>query len=324
VSTALLANGLHRSASSEVIVRRVDRIADGIAAIQLQSASDRPLPEWAPGSHVDVLTPVGWRSYSLCGQVSQPSWLIAVQHEPAGRGGSAWMHQLQAGDRLSVLGPRNNFPLVGGSRYLMIAGGIGVTPLLPMVSALESRGADWEMVYGARSIDAMAFRDDLQRYGDRVVLWPDDRRGPLPVQSILTADHDVATTVYCCGPNGLIDAVEQLCREDDRLALHIERFQQIFPQAATEEGSEFEVVLASSGQRLRVGPNDTILGVLESAGVMMAWSCRQGQCGTCELRVLAGRPDHRDDVLGHQERVAGDRIITCVSRAATEELTLDI
>ncbi|WP_028935372.1 PDR/VanB family oxidoreductase [Pseudonocardia spinosispora] len=306
----------------DVVVRRKRRIASRVVAIDLEPSSAR-FPDWTPGAHIDVRTPVGWRSYSLCGSVDEPVWRIAVLREESGRGGSAWVHDhLEAGMTLSVRTARNLFPVIESKRYLFIAGGIGITPLLPMLTEVDAAGAQWSLTYGASCRGAMAFLDELAEYGGRVRLWPLDSHGLLPLDSLLPPHTDDPTAVYCCGPEGLISAVEQRCQDLPRVDLRIERF-----TARTSDDTEngaFDVVLARSGRRLTVGPDDTILDVVEDAGIMTAWSCRVGVCGTCETRVLSGTPQHRDEVLYPEEREANDRMMTCVSRAETDELTLDL
>lgn len=323
MSSALLADESISPGRFDVVVRRTANVTPRVMTVQLTPTAG-PFPTWTAGAHIDICTPSGWRSYSLCGGLTDSNWLIAVQREENGRGGSAWLHDhLRAGMSLSARGPRNHFPLVDAVRYRFIAGGIGITPLLPMISTVASRDADWALTYGGRNIDSMAFLGELEQHGDRVRAWPEDSHGLLPLDTLLPVDDAVPTTVYCCGPAGLIEAVEHRCRLSTTIDLHTERFQPAKPIGNAAD-SGFDIVLASSGQRLRVGPGETILSALEEAGVLMAWSCRQGMCGTCELRILDGRPDHRDEVLTEEERNLNDRIITCVSRADSPLLTLDV
>jgi ferredoxin-NADP reductase len=226
------------------------------------------------------------------------------------------------GDRVHVRGPRNNFPLVGSPRYLFVAGGIGITPLLPMIRAAEAAGADWRLVYGGRRRASMAFLDELAGYGDRVSVRPQDETGLLDLDALLgTPQPD--TLVYCCGPEPLLAAVEQRCAGWPRGALHVERFAPR-PQAEPARAVAFDVVLAQSGRTLTVPPDRSILSVLEQAGVGVLSSCAEGTCGTCETTVLEGVPEHRDSVLDEQERERNDCMMICVSRACSDRLVLDL
>ncbi|NLT06024.1 MAG: oxidoreductase, partial [Solirubrobacterales bacterium] len=227
-----------------------------------------------------------------------------------------------AGDRLSVRGPRNHFELVDAERYVFVAGGIGITPLVPMVRAAAARGADWTLTYGGRREDSMAFVAELARYGDRVALWPEDRRGLIDLGAVLGAPAP-GTAVYCCGPEPLLEAVELTCGAWPRGALHVERFH-ARPGALAGERGAFEVVLAHSERTLTVGPDETIAEALESAGLDAPTSCREGTCGTCETVVLEGEPDHRDSYLSAEEREDGETMMICCSRARGDRLVLDL
>jgi ferredoxin-NADP reductase len=240
-----------------------------------------------------------------------------VLREPGGRGGSAYVHDtLLAGDRVRVDGPRNHFALVDAERYLFIAGGIGITPILPMLARATTTGRDWQLVYGGRTRASMAFTEELSRHGDRVTFRPQDEHGLLDLPTLLAA-AEPGTAVYCCGPEPLLAAVEALAPAD----LHVERF-----TARLEEGprTAFEVELAGSGRVLPVPADRSILEVVEEAGVPVLSSCREGTCGTCETGVLGGEPDHRDSVLTADERLENEVMMLCVSRACTPRLVLDL
>ncbi|MDT3444551.1 PDR/VanB family oxidoreductase [Pseudofrankia sp. BMG5.37] len=300
-------------------------VADGVALLTLEDPCGSPLPVWEPGAHVDLILDDGLvRQYSLCGDPEQPArWQVAVLRERAGRGGSQRVHdKLAKGDRVAVRGPRNNFALVLSPRYQFIAGGIGITPILPMVAATEAAGADWRLLYGGRSRASMAFLDDLTaRYGDRVTARPQDTHGLLDL-SIL--DSPVADTlVYCCGPEPLLRAVEDRCRAWPSGSLHVERFS---PKEVTRNrpDTDFEVRLERSGQTLVVPAGQSILRTLEEAGVDVLYSCTEGTCGTCETVVLEGMPDHRDSLLTEEEQAANDTMFICVSRSRTPVLVLDL
>jgi ferredoxin-NADP reductase len=264
------------------------------------------------------------RQYSLCGTIDEPHiWRLGILRDPNGSGASLYVHdQLKAGDVVRVRGPRNNFPLVEAPRYLFIAGGIGITPILPMVSAAEAAGAAWELVYGGRQRASMAFLDELAKYGDKVSVRPQDETGLLDLDSLL-GEPRPNTKIYCCGPEPLLAAVEARCTTWPKGSLHVERF---VAKPLTEPvlSEAFEVYLAQSQLTLTVPPERSILSIVEDAGVGVLSSCAEGTCGTCETPVLDGIPDHRDSVLDAEQREAGDCMMICVSRSCTRRLVLDL
>lgn len=312
------------SAGLDVMLEHKQTVADGVVLLTLRHPDGDPFPAWEPGAHIDVvLRPDLIRQYSLCGDPADRSVLrLAVLREPDGRGGSQYVHDsLQPGDAMHIRGPRNNFPLVDARRYLFIAGGIGITPILPMLGAAEQRQADWRLVYGGRTRASMAFRDELCRdYGDRVSIRPQDETGLLDLDSLLS-EPDSGTAIYCCGPEPLLAAVEQYCANWPRGALHVERFA-AKPDAGPS--ASFEIELAQSGRTLVVPQDKSILEVVETAGVNVLSSCREGTCGTCETVVLDGTPDHRDSLLTEEEKTAGGTMMICVSRSCGGRLVLDI
>jgi ferredoxin-NADP reductase len=308
----------------EVEVEATASICDAILEVQLRARSSA-LPEWSPGSHIDVIFEPGLeRQYSLCGVVSNGErWTIAILRERNGRGGSEYAHtKLSAGKTLQVRGPRNNFPLVTAASYLFIAGGIGVTPLIPMVAACEAAACDWRLVYGGRARRSMAYRDALAQYGTRVALVPEDECGPIDV-AMIVGDLTSNTAVYCCGPSGLIDAVSQALAGRADVSMHVERFQPIAP-AGTSNDQSFEVVLRQSGLTIVVPSGVSILEALDTAGIEVPSSCREGTCGTCETVVLEGKVDHRDSVLSPEERESNTSMMLCCSRARSARLKLDL
>lgn len=314
--------------SRETATLRVEvkeEVADGVVALSLARPDGGRLPDWAPGAHIDVALPNGMvRQYSLCGDRWDPyRYRIGVLREPGGRGGSRYVHdELRPGDTVGFAGPRNNFAVVPASRYLFIAGGIGITPLLPMVHQAELVGADWTLVYGGRSRASMAFLDRLARYGDRVHLQPEDEHGLLDLPTWLGVPQpDLA--VYCCGPAGLLDAVEAACRPWPEHALHTERFvARERPRPIRDR--PFQVELARSGVTVTVTPDVSVLDAVRAGGADVLSSCRQGTCGTCEAVVLDGVPDHRDSILDDHQRVRGDCLYLCVSRSCSDRLVLDL
>jgi ferredoxin-NADP reductase len=292
----------------------------------LRDPDGAELPAWTPGAHVDLLlTDDLVRQYSLCGDPAErTNWRIAVLREPDGRGGSAFVHdKLEPGAIVRVRGPRNHFTLEPAPRYLFLAGGVGITPILPMLAAAEAAGADWRLVYGGRSRATMAFAGELlATHGERVELRPQDEHGLLDLDALL-AEAGEGTLVYCCGPAPLLDAVEARCASRPAGTLHVERFTPKDVGAPLRAGS-FEVELAQTGATLTVPPDRSVLEVLEDAGVPVLSSCREGTCGTCETGVLAGTVDHRDSLLTDDERAADDTMFPCVSRAACPKLVLDL
>jgi cytochrome P450/ferredoxin-NADP reductase len=314
-----------RELETRVRVERKDQVAEGVVALTLHAVDEGPLPRWEPGAHVDlILDGAPTRQYSLCGDPADDSCVrLGILRDPGGRGSSLYVHdQLQTGDTVQVRGPRNNFPLVPSPRYLFIAGGIGITPVLTMVRAAEAAGADWQLVYGGRQRTSMAFLDELAAYGDRVSVRPQDETGLLDLDSLL-GEPQPGTKVYCCGPEPLLAAVEERCKAWPARSLHVERF---VPKALTEPvlTEAFDVYLAQSELTLTIPPDRSILSVVEDAGVEVLYSCSEGTCGTCETGVLQGVPDHRDSVLDEEEQQAGDRMMICVSRSCTSRLVLDI
>jgi ferredoxin-NADP reductase len=300
--------------------------AEGVLSIELGSADGRTLPAWTPGAHIDVMLPNGLiRQYSLCGDPRRGDvWKIGVLREPSSRGGSSFIHDnLRPGSPASAAGPRNNFGLVEADRYLFIAGGIGITPLLPMIRQVAGEGKSWTLLYGGRTRHSMAFLDEIADYGGGDAhICPQDEFGLLDLQRFL-GQHQSGTAVYCCGPGPLIDAVEAKCRVWPRGALHRERFAPSAKTAGREKGS-FEVELARSGRRIVIPPYRSLLDMLEENGCKVTNSCRAGICGTCLIKVLAGIPEHNDDVLSIEEQESGEVILACVSRSKTDLLVLDL
>jgi len=310
---------------AELTVEHRGVVAEGVVSLTLRQADHRQLPPWSPGAHVDLVLESGLtRQYSLCGEPSDcQRWQIAVLREPQSRGGSAQVHDgLGVGDRVRVRGPRNHFPLLPASGYLFIAGGIGITPILPMLTAADAAGTPWRLVYGGRRRPSMAFLNRLACFGDRVTVQPQDEVGLLDLDA-LVGEPDVGTLVYCCGPEPLLAAVEQRCTRWPAGALRVERFTPK-PMQRPSVDREFEVVLQRSGRIVAVAADTSILRVLEDARVDILSSCGEGTCGTCETGVIEGLPEHRDSVLTDAERAANDVMMICVSRSHSARLVLDV
>jgi ferredoxin-NADP reductase len=309
----------------DLVVDRRSEAADGVVALTLRHPSGCELPGWRPGAHIDVLLDEGRvRQYSLCGNPAERrAWQIAVLREPAGRGGSALVHdKLTEGTTVRVRGPRNHFPLLPARRYLFIAGGIGITPILPMIADADASGAEWTLLYGGRTLASMAFRDHLAVHGDKVLIRPQDEHGMLDLVAHLGEPAE-DVHVYCCGPEPLLAAVEERCSSWPSGSLHVERFR---PRTADPEASStaFEVALARSGLTVAVPAGVSILQAVQAAGVQVLYSCAEGTCGTCETDVLEGIPDHRDSVLTPAEQAEGKTMMICVSRCAGGRLVLEL
>ncbi|MEU3526757.1 PDR/VanB family oxidoreductase [Streptomyces sp. NPDC038707] len=308
-----------------VVTRRTDE-ADGVVSLDLRRPDGAPLPAWTPGAHIDlVLAPDLARQYSLCSSPQDAHvWRVAVLREEEGRGGSRHVHdKLSEGDPVRVRGPRNHFALEDAERYLFIAGGIGITPIVPMLEQAQRRGRRWELAYGGRTLASMAFRDALvTRYGERVRVRPEDVHGLLDLGALLGTPRP-GTLVYCCGPEPLLEAVEERCAGWPAGTLHVERFTPKVPQEPLRDGA-FEVELAQTGITVTVPPEKSVLQAVEEAGAQVLSSCREGTCGTCETAVLDGTVDHRDSLLTPAEREAHDTMMICVSRAACPRLVLDL
>jgi ferredoxin-NADP reductase len=308
-----------------LVVATVQSAAEGVRRLRLAAADGTDLPAWEPGAHVDLVLPSGLvRQYSLCGDPADRSvYEIGVLREPAGRGGSAEVHdRLVPGSGVTVFGPRNRFPLHDAGRYVFVAGGIGITPLLPMIAEVERRGRPWRLAYGGRSRATMAFLDRLGSWSDRVAVLPQDEVGLLPLAELLRPEPD--TLVYCCGPEPLLQAVRAHCDAHwPAGSLHDERFSAEATDVDATTASGFEVQLGHGGPVLTVPADRSILSVVLDSGADVLFSCEEGTCGSCETRVLAGRPDHRDGLLSAEDRVAG-LMLLCVSRSLDDRLVLDV
>jgi ferredoxin-NADP reductase len=317
--------------SQQLRVCTKSEVAEGVVALDLVDPEGLALPSWEPGAHVDLVLPGGLvRQFSLCGDPRKcDRWRIAVLREPDGRGGSAYVHDgLSPGGIVEFVGPRNNFPLVGAEHYLFVAGGIGITPILPMLESVSREGGDWRLLYGGRRRRSMAFIDQLASYGSKVTIWPEDERGLLDLGTALRLLPSEAA-VYCCGPDGLLSAVAQACEADGRPAPYVERFGSAREEVVGNGGAEgeeasFKVVLRRRGLAVEVSSGVSILEAIEQAGYQPVCSCREGYCGCCETDVVDGLPDHRDEYLTKQVRESGKKIMICVSRSRSPTLVLDL
>jgi ferredoxin-NADP reductase len=317
---------IYREHETDLVVARRETVAADVAALTLADPAGGALPSWTPGAHIDLVLGDGLtRQYSLCGPVQdRSSFRIGVLRAPDSRGGSEFVHEaLKEGSQVRVRGPRNHFTLVDAPRYAFIAGGIGITPLLPMIESVQQRGLPWSLAYGGRQRASMAFLDELARHGDRVRVWPQDEEGLLDLPAVL-GEPRLDTVIYCCGPEGLLSAVEAQCTAWPVGALHVERFAPRPVETAAAGDTPFELVLQRSGITTEVPADKTILEVVEQQGISVLSSCRIGTCGTCEQEVIAGDIDHRDSVLSEEDREASEYMMICVSRCHSERLVLDL
>ena len=317
-----------------VRVAAVDEAATDVVRLWLAAADGAVLPPWTPGAHIDVTLPDGLvRQYSLCGDPGDPAhYEIAVLREPQSRGGSVQLHAPDIRDAvLDVHGPRNHFALEPAEGYLFIAGGIGVTPLLPMARRADADGVPWRVVYGGRTRASMALVPELRALADggrgTLELIAEDESGRPDLDRIL-ACVGPGELVYCCGPEGLLTAVEQRCAVHAPGRLRVERFgapsAAASPAEITAGDRAVEVELRRSGLVVQVPPDRTILKVVEEALPDVMYSCEEGYCGSCEAVVLDGEPDHRDTVLSDSERAQNTLMMICVSRARSDRLVLDL
>lgn len=301
-----------------------------ICSFELVDAEGRELPAFSAGSHIDVYLPNDiTRQYSLCNDPAERTrYRIAVLREPATRGGSAAMHDtIQQDGLLQISRPRNLFPLnENARRHILMAGGIGVTPLLCMAQRLSAIEAEFELHYCTRSADRAAFRSELAQaaYAQSVHFHTDD--GEIEQKLDMTAVCTPAeeTHLYVCGPGGFMDAVLSAARErgwpEDRL--HYEFF--AGQAVVSDRDSPFVVQIASTGQLVDVPADRSVVQALAGAGIDVPVACEQGICGTCLTRVLAGQPDHRDLFLSSEEQVNGGQFTPCCSRSRTPMLVLDL
>lgn len=301
--------------------------AAGVISLELQAPDRSALPEWSAGAHIDLMLPSGLtRQYSLCGDPSDSlRWRIAVLLDANGRGGSREVHAaLRLGQTVTIRGPRNAFELQPSDAFLFVAGGIGITPILPMIRTAQRANAKWNLLFGGRSRASMAFISELQRMGgDNLKIVPADEAGLLDLNEVASY-ASAAVPVYGCGPAALLDALtERFATDGLSEKLHIERFSAA-PVSSTLPSGAMRVILAKSGASVDVPADCSVMTALRNAGHCVQSSCEQGICGMCETRVLDGVPDHRDMLLTESERDRGDSMMLCVSRALTPTITLDM
>jgi ferredoxin-NADP reductase len=315
---------IDRSLRLTVTDRRVETPDGDVVSLRLADPTGTPLPAWTPGAHVNVHLPSGrTRQYSLCGDPSDGTYRIAVRRIRNGGGGSIEVHDsVRVGDQLVITGPVNAFPLAlatdgtGEDRMHFVAGGIGITPILPMVLAAEAARVPWTMVYAGRSRQSMPFLHELTRYGDRVSVRTDGEHG-IPSIPDLLPPHATDAAIYCCGPSSMLDVVRSAVARQHGVPLHYERFS----APPIVDGVSFDVQLGAGGEVVHVAADRTTLETIRAVRPAVAYSCQQGFCGTCKVRVLAGQP------VAYGNRMAkkgATEMLICVDRAEGGTVVLDM
>jgi ferredoxin-NADP reductase len=307
-----------RRTQSAVVTRR-ELVAPDVVALTLADPDGGLLPSWTPGGHIDVQLPSGRRrQYSLCGPPGRRTdYRIAIRRIADGGGGSIEMHDaFDVGDTLLYEGPRNAFYLGTAERdVLFVIGGIGVTPILPMMRVAQQRGIDWRAIYAGGSREHLPFLDEVVSVApNRVTVWADDEHGRFAAVDDLLAGAGPTTAVYVCGPTGMLEAVRHARTEHADAPLHYERFS----PPPVVDGIPFELELARSRRLLSIPANRSALEVMLDHDPTTPYSCQQGFCGTCKVKVLAGHVDHRG-----RTAVAGDEMLVCVSRAKGDRVVID-
>ncbi|MEU1151176.1 PDR/VanB family oxidoreductase [Streptomyces sp. NPDC005863] len=298
------------------VVDRIDPVAEDVVSLTLRGA-DGPLAPWEPGAHIDLRLP-NWltRQYSLCGNpADRDTYRVAVRLDRLSRGGSEYIHRhLREGRPLAVSTPRNHFPLLPARRYLFLAGGIGITPVAPMLRAAARAGVPADLVYAGSSPEAMPFAAELLAEHAESVRVVATRSQGRPDLAALAAELDADTLVYCCGPASLLAAAEEVFPAE---RLRVERFR----PSARPVGPDvaFEALCRRSGRTVPVPADESLLDALTHAGYPLSAGCREGVCGSCEITVTEGDIDHRDDI-----GAPAGRMYPCVSRARSARIVVDL
>lgn len=317
----------------EVRVSRMQWEAEGVLSLRLtRIESDDPVPAWAPGDHIDVHVPDGTtRQYSLCGDPTDRShWEIAVLREEGGRGGSTWIHdELRVGDRVLVTRPKNTFALEEAPFHALVAGGIGITPMMAMAEHLSRGGRAFHLTYGGRTAQSMAFRPRLAALGEHVTFLAEDEQGRADLEAIVR-ELPEGGLLYVCGPLALLQAVQAAAEVVHGPDQDLVRFE-LFSRDGLEpivgqslDADHYELVLARSGHSLRLAPEDNILDKVLALGVDVENDCREGICGSCVTPILSGDVDHRDLVMTKKQHAAMTEMMICVSRPTCARLELDL
>jgi ferredoxin-NADP reductase len=306
----------------ELRVMEMTYQADGVVGLQLADPDGAALPAWRPGAHIDLYSPEHVRQYSLCSDpADRLTYGIAVLREKDSRGGSEYVHaSLRVGDLVEVGGPRNHFELEPAEEYIFIAGGIGITPLLPMIAEASRQDIPWNLYYTGRALSSMAFRGELAAYTKGTAHFiPRDLMARIDLTAIL-ATPKAGAAIYTCGPTGLLDAVEQKSQHWPPGSLHLERFAS--KDLSGLESRPVQIDCKRTGISVDVPAHQSILDGLESAGITVPNACRDGVCGSCEVTVIEGEVEHRDSL--QRGTSPENSLMVCVSRACGDRLVLDI
>jgi ferredoxin-NADP reductase len=307
------------------VVGRRDLIDGKIVELRLAASDGDTIPGWEPGAHIELILPSGLvRQYSLCGDPSDDFYTIAVLKEEISRGGSIEVHdEIHEGDHLTVRGPKNHFKLEPGALTVFMAGGIGITPLLPMMRSLSKQGKPWVLHYGGKSLAALAYLDALQLMeGNEISIYLKNETRRIPVSEIIST-LSTEDAIYVCGPESMISEVEEVgARLGVRVCL--ERFGPAPGEKPEIGGDPFEVELARSAKVLTVPADTRLIDIVRTVVPSVPFSCEEGYCGSCETGVLEGVPDHRDSILSPEEKSNNDCMMICVGRSLTPRLVLDL
>jgi ferredoxin-NADP reductase len=311
----------------KLVVDEVRKECDDVLTLSLIDGTGSTLPTWEAGAHIDLHLANGMvRQYSLHNTPGDSSrYEVAVLRDPNSRGGSQHIHdEVKKGSTLTASLPRNNFPLKPAEEYLFVAGGIGITPLLPMMQAAADNDIAYRMVYAGRSRPKMAFFEQLSD-DSRVQMCVSDEGTRLDLDTLIDDDLGPNVHIYSCGPERLLDALAARCSQLEMSArLHVEHFSGTVVELDPNVETAFEVELSRSGKTLTVGPDQTILDALLACGIKAANSCGEGVCGSCETTVLEGEVDHRDAVLDDDEKAENEVMMICCSRARSPRIVLDM
>ncbi|MFE2990644.1 PDR/VanB family oxidoreductase [Streptomyces sp. NPDC059262] len=319
-------------------VTRLGWEADGVVSLVLAPTDGAPLPKWEAGAHIDVRLPSGTvRQYSLCGEPCDPAYTVAVLREADGRGGSAEIHDTALiGRTLSIRGPRNHFPLVSAAHHVLVAGGIGITPVLAMAREATARGDSWELHYGGRAVTTMAFVGQARALAESAGAPFRLTAGEPLDLAALVRDVPEGGAIHACGPPALLAALrEEIDGARPGLPLYTEQFTSAGAGAAASAQESagggsvvaveaFEVELAGTGETVVVTPGTSILEAVRTLRPDVLSSCEEGFCGTCETKVLGGTPVHADTILSEQERAGNASMMICVGGCASKRLILDL
>ena len=314
----------------QVRVKRISYEAENINSYELVALAGGDLTPFTAGCHIDLHLPNGMiRSYSLLNDQSERNrYVVAVNKDVASRGGSSFIHEtMRVGDIINISPPRNNFALQEDATHsVLIAGGIGITPLLSMIRRLEALGRSWQLFYAARTRVAAAFLDELNSLRSGIhsnlhVNFDQEPPGRMLDLSQIVKDVPSNAHLYCCGPVPMLEAFEAATAHLPDDHVHVEYFKAKEKPAA--EGG-FDVKLARSNQTITVRAGQTILDALLNAGIAASYACREGVCGTCETQVIEGIPDHRDLFLSKEEQAASKTMMICCSGSKSPTLVLDI